>query len=53
MSESGKKKINKPVLLRLLVTVAGYGLLTAGVSQIYPPGGFIVAGILLSVEAWR
>jgi len=49
---SGKSNINKPVLLRLLITIAGYSLLVAGVYVLYPPAALLTAGILLTVEAW-
>jgi len=48
-----KPKINKTVLFRLLMTIAGYGLLATGAYLIYYPAGYIVAGICLTVETWR
>jgi hypothetical protein len=48
-----KSTINKSAILRIVITIAGYALLTFGISQIYAPAGYIAAGILLSVEAWK
>jgi hypothetical protein len=40
-----------PALLRDLAGLAGVALIAFGAWQIYPPAGFIVAGVLLVVGA--
>lgn len=39
-------------MLTTLLEIAGMALITAGVAMIYPPAGFIAAGVLILVIAF-
>jgi glucose dehydrogenase len=41
-----------PVVVRDLAGIGGVALVTLGAWQIYPPAGFIVAGLSLVAAAW-